>query len=443
MKFIKSIYLRNLVYYVLLGIVLLYGIAYVYPILFGVAKSILIIFLLLVIADILMLFLPKDDIIASRVLPERLSNGDENELFIEIENNYKFKANLEIIDEIPHQFQKRDFHLLEQIKAGNRKKISYSLRPTERGIYDFGKLNIYAYTNIGLVARRFIFDEHQDVACYPSFLQLKKYELMAFTNRLHHFGMKKIRRIGHTMEFDQLKSYVTGDDIRHINWKASAKHNNLIINQYQDERAQPIYSIIDKGRVMQMPFEGLSLLDYAINATLVLSDIALRKHDKAGMLTFSNVVDNIVVAEKRNSQMQLIMEKLYHIQTDYKETDFGKLYEMAKRKIPHRSLFLVYTNFETMDALRRQLRYIKALSKFHLVVIIFFQNTELSNMIHKKAETTQQIYDKAIAEKFEYDKKLIAMELKKIGVHTVLTKPQDLTADTINKYLELKSRGLL
>lgn len=130
---------------------------------------------------------------------------------------------------------------------------------------------------IGLVAKKYTFCNQREVPVYPSFLQLRKYNLMAFTNRLLEYGLKKIRRIGHTMEFEQIKDYVLGDDIRNINWKATAKRSQLMVNQFQDERSQPIYSVIDKGRVMKMPFEGLSLLDYAINSSLVISNIAIKK----------------------------------------------------------------------------------------------------------------------------------------------------------------------
>ena len=192
-----------------------------------------------------------------------------------------------------------------------------------------------------------------------------------------------------------------------------------------------------------MPFNGLSLLDYAINATLVLSNVILKKHDKAGMFTFSKKVENRVVAEKRSSQMQLIMECLYNIKTDYFESDYSRLYVDIKKNINHRSLILLYTNFETMDGLHRQLPYLKGIAKSHLLVVVFFQNTELNSLIQKKAENIQEIYDKVIAEKFAFEKRLIVNELKKYGIYSILTQPENLTLDTINKYLEIKARGIL
>ena len=216
-----------------------------------------------------------------------------------------------------------------------------------------------------------------------------------------------------------------------------------MVNQFQDEKSQSVYMVIDKGRLMKMPFNRLSLLDYAINATLVLSNVILKKQDKAGVFSFSKKVENRVVAEKRSSQMQLILENLYNIKTDFFESDFSRLYVDIKKNLNQRSLVILYTNFETVDGLHRQLSYLKAISKSHLLVVVFFNNTELQNLILKKAENVQEIYDKVIAEKFAFEKRLIVNELKKYGIYSVLTDPENLTLDTINKYLEIKARGIL
>lgn len=443
MKFFKPFYIQPRFFYSGLVIITLFVFSYFIPVLFGIAQLLILVILLLFFLDVAIVFFGRNKITGQRVLPEKLSNGDNNEVQVTIENKYPFMAYLTIIDEVPIQFQIRDFELKLTIKPRKEARISYNLKPTERGEYHFGNLNIYASTKIGLVARRFRFDNKAMVPTYPSFKQLRKFELLNINNNLQEYGVKKIRRIGHSMEFEQIKDYILGDDLRTINWKATAKKNSLMVNQFQDEKSQPIYSIIDKGRVMKMPFEGLSLLDYAINATLVISSIALKKHDKAGMLSFSKKVENIVVAQRRHSQMRLILESLYNVKTDYYESDFSRLYANIKRSITQRSLLLLYTNFETLDSLDRQLPYLKAIAKNHLLVVIFFKNTELNRIVNDKASTIQQVYDKVIAEKFAFEKRLIVQELKKYGIYSILTTPENLTIDTINKYLEIKSRGLL
>ena len=442
-RIFKQLYLNNFLFYCLMGIILLFAVAYLFPALYHAVWYALYVLIAFVSIDILLLFGSNKKVIGIRNMSEKLSNGDENEIHIALNNQFTFPVHLKIIDEIPFQFQQRNFEVKRKIKALAKDDYRYFLRPTERGEYFFGNLNIYTTSPLRLISRRFTYDNNQMVPTYPSYMQLRKYDLMAFSNNLFQYGLKKIKRIGHTMEFEQIKEYVQGDDLRTINWKATAKKNQLMVNQYQDEKSQNVYMVIDKGRVMKMPFNGLSLLDYAINATLVLSNVILKKQDKAGMFAFSKKVENRVVAEKRQSQMQLIMENLYNVKTDFFESDFSRLYVDVKKHVNQRSLIMLYTNFETLDGLHRQLPYLKGIAKNHLLVIVFFNNTELNDLIHKKASNVQEIYDKVIAEKFAFEKRLIVNELRKYGIYSVLTQPENLTLDTINKYLEIKARGIL
>lgn len=439
----KKLYTNNILYYALFGVIVLFVLSFIFPFLYGVSWIVLAGVLVVFFLDILILFTTKTGIEATRITPEKLSNGDENPINVIVKNYYTFKIKAKIIDEVPFQFQIRNFEIKRNIKPNSTDEIVYHLRPTERGEYEFGALNVFVSSPLGIVSRRFIFDKGKMTPTYPSYIQLRKYELIAFSNNLFQYGIKKIRRIGHTMEFEQIKEYVQGDDIRTLNWKATAKKNALMVNQFQDEKSQSVYMAIDKGRVMKMPFNRLSLLDYAINATLVLSNIILKKQDKAGMFTFSKKVENRVVAERRSSQMQQILENLYNVKTDFFESDYSRLYVDIKKNITQRSLIILYTNFETLDGLYRQLPYLKGIAKSHLLVVVFFQNTELNELINKKTEKVQEIYDKVIAEKFAFEKRLIVNELKKYGIHSVLTEPENLTIDSINKYLEIKARGIL
>ena len=440
--FYKTLFLNNRFFYFIATVAVLFVVGFFVPIFFEVSKVLLFIVSILVFVDIFLLYNTKKGISLERVLPERLSNGDINKVTLTIKNNYSFTNHLSIIEELPFQFQKRNFIFPLVIASKEEKNIYYDLKPSERGVYSFGNSNVYVNSPLQLATKKYVLGEEKELKCYPSFLKLREFDFKAFTNDAISYGSKKVRRIGHSLEFEQIKEYVSGDDIRTLNWKATAKRNQLMVNQYVEEKSQPVYSIIDKGRAMQMQFNELSLLDYTINATLAISNIILRKQDKAGMLSFSKNLEDWVVAEKRNSQMSLISEALYNLKTDFYESDFSTLYAVIKRKITHRSLLIIYTNFETMDGLNRQLSYLRALAKNHLVLVVFFKNTELQSLINTKADNIQDVYDSIIAEKFMYEKISIVNELKKYGIQSVLTSPENLTGDTINKYLELKSRGL-
>ncbi len=438
----NSLFLNNRLFFCLGIISVLFVIGFFAPIFFEISKVLLFIISLLTFIDMFIVFSLKKGVSIERLLPERLSNGDRNKIELRIQTHHKFSSYISILEELPYQFQKRNFDFNMMVPPKGEKKIQYELTPTERGVYHFGHINLYLSSPLQLATKKYILGEEKELNCYPSFLKLKGFTINAFTDS-NTYGTKKVRRIGHSLEFEQIKEYVSGDDIRTLNWKATAKRNQLMVNQYIEEKSQPIYSIIDKGRAMQMHFDGLCLLDYAINATLAVSNAALRKQDRAGMLTFSKKVEDLIAAEQRNSQMSLISEALYNVKTDFFESDFSQLYTMVKRKITNRSLLILYTNFETMDALNRQISYLRALAKNHLLLVVFFKNTELDSLINKTPRNIQEVYDTIIAEKFMYEKKQIVNELKKYGIQSVLTEPKNLTDDTINKYLELKSRGLV
>jgi len=443
MKFFKEFYLTSRFLLITDILVLLFFFGYFYSPLFFIGKVGVIIFISILIVESFILFSNKQNVYAERILSDRLSNGDDNEVKIILTNNYTLNINVKIIDELPFIFQIRDFEIISVLQSGNTKTFNYIIHPVKRGEYDFGALNVYVSTMLNLVSRRFMFDQSKSVAVYPSYIQMKKYQLMAVSDRLVEVGIKKVRRIGHSMEFEQIKEYVKGDDYRTINWKATARKRQLMVNHYIDEKAQQIYSIIDMGRTMKMPFDKMSLLDYAINTSLVISNIALLKQDKAGIITFNNQINSVLPAERNSIQMKKILDTLYKQETGYLESDYEKLAAVVKSKVKQRSLLLFFTNFETGNSVKRQLPYFKSLSKNHLVIMIFFFNTGLDELINKKAESIDEIYHKTIAEKFVYEKKVIQKELSAAGIQSILTTPDQLSINTINKYLELKARGMI
>ncbi|MGV0828552.1 DUF58 domain-containing protein [Empedobacter brevis] len=411
------------------------------PPIFIVAKILVLAFILAVLIEIFLVYIPKNSIEVIRIYPERLSNGDDNEMKIAVSNQYQFPLNVRILEEFPVQLQLRDFQFKKRFKSGQNIKFNYQIRPTERGLYTFGLTNVFI-SIFGFIEKRIKINESTSIACYPSYLQLKQLQLHSAAQLQNQFGMKRIRKIGTNTEFENIKHYTIGDEYRLINWKATAKANRLMVNQFQEEKSQPVYSLIDLGRTMRMPFDGLKLLDYSINSSLVVANISLQKNEKAGLITFNKKIQDHVVADRKNHQMQLILEKLYNVQTDYLESDYGQLYAYIKRKLTQRCLLFIYTNFETIDGLERQLPYLKLIKKSHVVVLILFKNSALKKLNEQKAKTTTDIYDQTIAEKFNYDKELIINRLHQFGILTIYCEPKELSIHLINKYLEIKARGL-
>ena len=437
---LKTMFLSNR-FFVLLSIcVLCFLIAFFFPVAETPAKILFFVVVSAFAADLFFLFAFNRKPIIERQLPERLSNGDENPVSITIQNRYPFSVKAEIIDELPMQFQMRTFSITQMMKPGEEKELRYKLRPVERGEYHFGKVNVYMQSLLGLIERKFAVDEEMMVPVYPSFIQMRKYQLHAEAAQTKDAGNRRLRKIGHSMEFEQVKEYVQGDDVRKLNWKATARKGSLMINSYTDEKSQQVYCVIDKGRLMKMPFNELTLLDYAINASLVMCNVALYRQDKFGLLTFSNKMGSMLAADRKPVQLEKVLQTLYNQQTAFLESDFELLYTRIRATIKQRSLIILFTNFESLAGMQRQMTYLKRIAKYHLLLLVFFENTELKQVTVQHVKDIEDLYVKTIAGKYAHEKRLIVKELQNAGILSILTAPENVTVNTINKYIEIKTR---
>ncbi|RYD75171.1 MAG: DUF58 domain-containing protein [Sphingobacteriales bacterium] len=439
-KYIGDLFFSNRFYWSGGLCVLLFVLSWFFPLLLRFAFIALLLYLGAILLDYVLLFFTAGAPRVKRFIASRLSNGDDNDASVEVKNNYAFAAHVYIIDELPLQLQERDFSIKKWMKAKQLKNFAYQVMPTQRGEYLFGKVHLYFSSAIGLVTRRFSMPLEQTVSVYPSFMQMRKYQLVSQTTYLGEQGNQRLRKIGQSMEFEQIKDYVNGDDIRTINWKATARRGQLMVNNYVDEKSQQVYCIIDKGRLMKMPFKGLSLLDYAINTVLALTNVCLQKQDRVGLMGFSTKLSTLIAADKKPVQRENILEALYKEQTAFQESDYEMLYMQVRHKIKQRSLLVLFTNFESLGGLKRQLNYLRSIAKHHLLMVVFFENTELDKLAHAEAHNVEDIYLKTVAEKIMFEKKLVVKELQKYGILSVLARPENLTINSINKYLELKAR---
>ncbi|MFZ2900600.1 MAG: DUF58 domain-containing protein [Saprospiraceae bacterium] len=443
LKIIRNTYLPNRFFLLFGAVAVVFALGFPFPFLFYIGLGLFITSLALVLADGMLLFHPRVRLEASRRLPKVLSLGDPNPVRLELHNPSGRDLNVSLIDELPVEFQIRDFERDVRLRQGERLAVSYELTPNRRGAYDFGDIRLFLRTSLGLVQRHIRIPQPATVPVFPSVIQMKKYSLKAFDKVTSLQGIKKIRRIGHSYEFEQIKEYIRGDDYRSINWKATSRKGGLMVNQYEDERAQQVYCLIDKSRVMRLPFHGLSLMDYAINTSLVMSNIALQKHDKAGLLTFSDKIGSVLKADRKGDQMNKLLTALYNEKERPVEANYELLYEAVSRLIKGRSLLLLFTNFESSFALERVLPVLRRINLQHLLVVVFFENTEIRDYAYQEVKDLEGIYTQTMAQKFVAEKGQMVQKLRQYGIQAMLTRPEDLSVNTINKYLELKARGLI
>jgi uncharacterized protein (DUF58 family) len=440
-QFFLSIFFGKRFYRLMVAVIFVFLLSYLVPFLFNIALLSLGLLSGAIALDWLVLFGKRNPVSVVRLLPERMSNGDGNAISWKITNHYGFKARLQLLDDFPEAWQIRDFEMKFILEPDENIELKYIVHPKERGEYFFGDLYIYVKTPLELIIRRKILTSKDSVKVFPAFLLLRQFEFMAHIKDPGNIGYKQVRKTGHSLEFEQIREYVSGDDIRSINWKATGRTGGqLMMNVYTDEKSQQVYCIIDKGRTMKMAFGGLSLLDYAVNATLAMSSVAITRQDKAGFISFGDKAGDFLPANHRSVQMANIAQALYNLNTKFLESDFAFLHKLIKTNIAQRSLLILFTNFESLTALGRQLPYLRNISQKHLLLVVFFENTSIQTLASGQAENVEGLYEKVIAEKFILEKKLIVKELQRYGIAALLTAPEKLSVDVVNKYLQIKAR---
>ena len=415
--------------------------AYVHPFFEAFAWITGLCVIILTLVDLILLFADKEVLMFSRSFSKRMDLGDPNTVHLRLHNTSATRWSFVLAEAYPEQMQERSAVFKGRIVPNESYEASYTFRPYTRGKHAFGHPVVLLHSLLGFAERKIVFITSDTCDVHPSVLQMRKHELMVFQQQKLSSGLKRIRMLGNTNEFEQIKNYVQGDDIKRINWKATSRRNELMTNQYQEEKAQQIYCVIDKGRSMQNRFDGMTYLDHAINSSLVLSNVALRKGDRAGLVTFSDKMGVVLPAEKKENQLRRISAELYDQRTHFLEPDFERLYLNLKQTIKTRSLLILFTHFETETAMRRHLPMLRKLNQKHLLVVVFFENTEVKEQALRKAVTSDELYLQVISERMATIQHRIALELKRNGIQTVLTSPEHLSVNTINKYLELKAKG--
>ncbi len=429
--------------YCCVALAVLLGLGYVWTFFMYVGYVWGVVLLLGCLLNLVLLYGPKGRLVAERSCPELLSLGDDNKVTVKVRNTFNQKVRTIVYDEAPFSFQMRHLKLTADIEPKGEVELPYTVRPVRRGLYVFHTINVFKSVFPHLIIRRFKYDSPFKTKVYPAFAFMHNMEQLSFTNRELEWGSKSIRRIGQSREFEQIREYVKGDDFHSINWKATARKHTLMVNEWQDEKAQTIYAVVDKGRGMQHTFNGLSLLDHSFNSALRLAYLSLQNHDNVGLITFEREVGAFVQAGRSMKQMNRMLSTLYDEVSSFYQSDYFNLYDFCKRKINKRSLLVIYTTFDSLTSVRRQLPHLQQLAKSHVVLVTFFIDKDLEQMANERPNDTLGYVTQMVAQKFGFEQKQIVKELRRYGIYSLLTSPEKLNSDVINRYLEFKSRHIL
>jgi uncharacterized protein (DUF58 family) len=379
-----------------------------------------------------------------REVEDRLAMGAENRVTIKITNLSGRRVTFIVKDEYPPQMEllgPRTARLT--IPRGRSRAWSYGLLPTARGSYGFGSTVLRFGTRLGLLWRQLAYPTAQDVKVYPDIREAKKNELYAHRSRQMQPGLRRQRLRGQGREFESLREFVVGDEIRHISWPSTARRGKLITRQYTVERSQNVVIMVDTGRLMTARIGKLSKLDHAINAALSIAYVAASGGDNAGLVTFSRRVTNYLPPRRGRDQVNRIMEALYSVEAQMVEPSYARSFNFFNSNFHRRSLIIILTDLVDRDASAELLAHTSKLIPRHLPLIVTIGDTDLRELVRTRPESPSDVYRQSVAEEILRQREEALSRIRRAGGLALDVPAGRLSLELVNKYLEVKERGLL
>ena len=373
-----------------------------------------------------------------------LSIYEREAIGIEVYNKSSYKLYIELVDEVPElHFQVENKLMKGFVEPHEKKKFEYFVTPTKRGAYSFKNVHVRYEGRLKLCMKQFkeILDKEYKV--YPNLKNLRKYRMSITNNRQLKQGEKSLRMLGRGTSFESLREYVEGDEYRKINWKATARENKPIVNQYEPEKNQHVHIFIDTGRPMSYTVRGYRKLDLAVNTALILSDIVNQNGDKSALLIFNTEVNNMLPPGKGAGHRNQMLQELYHIDYTNQTSNYDEAFYYFKKKERHRSIIFLFTDFETVEEAENMLKVLPVISKNNLVVIILIKNESLEKAASQKIKNQQELFDKGVALELLEERKRIISLLNKRGVFCVECEAEKLEINAINQYIRVKNKTFL
>ncbi|UBM59182.1 DUF58 domain-containing protein [Marinilongibacter aquaticus] len=444
MTVFKHIYFPNRTFGILGGIALLFTIALIFPSLISIGLVCLLFFFGMLFLEAFLLFKIVPAPVLERDVPKQLKPGEKNNILIRLKNNSNFELLGTLYEDFPDQLQMFDWEKRLRIRAKSHLDYTYSIRPEKRGLYIwYNSYFVYKLKLPGLLMRKVTYDLYDESHCFPSFTALKLQRVKGVQNLLLQSESSQVRKVGNSFEFDQIKEYQLGDNYRHLNWKASAKRNQLMLNTFRDEQSQDIYFALDMGRTMLKKEENMNLLDSAISCTLTLSQLILAAKDRAGLINFHAKHCDWQKAENGLGQFNKLKKNLYQVEAENTDPNFELLYKFVRTQIKQRSLFIIFTQFDNTESMERNLKYLQMMNKFHLVLLVLFENKALLKLAEEKAESPRQIYTQTIAREMLNQQTVTLKKLNQTGVLSLNVDPKSINLKAINTYIDIKRKQML
>jgi uncharacterized protein (DUF58 family) len=380
---------------------------------------------------------------AERQTTRIASLGQKHRVTLVISNLGARGHNVWIRDDVPQEFEPspKEFHI--DLQGRSRAVLHYEATPSRRGAFTLEKVYLRVRSRLGLWRRFLTYRVETVLHVYPDMKQLSEYAILARTNRLSLMGVRRTRRVGQDNEFERLRDYSRDDNYKHIDWRSTARRNKLTVKDFQTNQSQRLIFLIDCGRMMTNEASGLSLLDHAFNAMLMLSFVALRQGDSVGLTCFSDRIHSFTPPRGGMKQMNHLLHASFDRFPQLVESRYDEAFLHLAAHCRKRALVILITNVIDEVNSHQIERYLGTLVGRHLPLGVVLRDHHLFNAADQPHPRDAELFRAAAAAEILNWRHQVLTDLEHKGVRVLDVFPEDMTAPLVNQYLEIKARHLL
>lgn len=380
----------------------------------------------------------------TREFDGRFAVGGETEVRIEIQNSTPRPLSLSVKDEFPPQMKLGGLREAKfDVEAQRSIALAYNLTPPRRGRFEFGQIVVRFISRLGLVWCEVRIGEPQTVKVYPNMRRAREAELKALGARSLVASHRKSSWRGEGREFESLRDYVRGDEMRHISWTATARRGRLTTRQYQIERDQNVLIALDAGRLMTARIENETKLDSAVHAALALMSAATRAGDNSGLVIFCRRIMAYLPPSRGREQMDAALEALYPIEPEMVEPSYARAFEFIAANTKRRSLVVLLTDLVDEEGSRELLTSLRLLRPRHLPLVVTIADRDLKAVVREAPITVNDLFTQSVAEEIIHQRESALRLVESQGGLALDVTAAALAPALLEKYLQVKERGLL
>ena len=379
----------------------------------------------------------------TRDCENKLSLGAENAVRIRVRNNSYIGLSAIVRDEYPEGMTADGNTFAVNLSPRSETDRLYHVTPLNRGDYEFGDTYVRLKGPLGLAIRQMRFPARKAVKVYPNLLDMRRYDIGLKRRVALQPGQRATRVYGRGAEFESLRDYVPDDEFRSVDWKATARRGKLVARQYQQERSQNVVILLDCGRTMGPVIAGLTKLDHAINAGMMLAHVAAVKGDKVGLMAFREDIAGFVPPRAGRSQVLSLLSMAYNLTDAEGESNYSRASSYFARRWTRRSLVVIFTDLVDSESSKPLIAQIAGLSRRHLCMCVVMTDPALVEAARSEPATAEDAFRSAAARQALKARSIAAAELARFGAVVVDVPPHEFTPGVVQAYLDVKARGRL